>query len=83
MYTFSFLVGNIIPKRLKCIHSATKDFGFKAYRAEVKFREKSGPVTSSISAQNSDFSVWKIDVIRVPGLDTFRFGLRLSRILEF
>ena len=26
MYTFSFIVGNIIPKRVKCIHSATKIF---------------------------------------------------------
>ena len=25
MYTFSFLVGNIISKSVKCIHSATKD----------------------------------------------------------
>ena len=24
MYTFSFIMGNIIPKRVKCIHSATK-----------------------------------------------------------
>ena len=24
MYTFSFIVGNIIPKSVKCIHSATK-----------------------------------------------------------
>ena len=24
MYTFSFTVGNIIPKIVKCIHSATK-----------------------------------------------------------
>ena len=24
MYIFSFIVGNIIPKRIKCIHSATK-----------------------------------------------------------
>ena len=24
MYTFSFIVGNTIPKRVKCIHSATK-----------------------------------------------------------
>ena len=24
MYTFSFIVGNIIPKIVKCIHSATK-----------------------------------------------------------
>ena len=24
MYTFSFVVGNIIPKSVKCIHSATK-----------------------------------------------------------
>ena len=23
MYTFSFIVGNIIPKNVKCIHSAT------------------------------------------------------------
>ena len=26
MYTFSFIVGNIIPKSAKCIHSATKVF---------------------------------------------------------
>ena len=24
MYTFSFIVGNSIPKSVKCIHSATK-----------------------------------------------------------
>ena len=24
VYTFSFIVGNIIPKSVKCIHSATK-----------------------------------------------------------
>ena len=24
MYTFSFIVGNIIPKSVKCIHSAAK-----------------------------------------------------------
>ena len=24
MYTFSFIVGNIIPRSVKCIHSATK-----------------------------------------------------------
>ena len=24
MYTFSFIVGNTIPKSVKCIHSATK-----------------------------------------------------------
>ena len=29
MYTFSFIVGNIIPKSVKCIHSATKK-GFRA-----------------------------------------------------
>ena len=27
MYTFSFIVGNIIPKSVKCIHSATKNWG--------------------------------------------------------
>ena len=25
VYTFSFIVGNIIPKSVKCIHSATKN----------------------------------------------------------
>ena len=24
VYTFSFIVGNIVPKSVKCIHSATK-----------------------------------------------------------
>ena len=24
MYTFSFIVGNVSPKSVKCIHSATK-----------------------------------------------------------
>ena len=27
VYTFSFIVGNIIPKSVKCIHSATKVWG--------------------------------------------------------
>ena len=26
MYTFSSIVGNIIPRRVKCIHSATRDW---------------------------------------------------------
>ena len=44
MYTFRFIVGNIIPKSVKCIHSATKDlrglgfrgFGFGGFGSRVE-----------------------------------------------
>ena len=29
VYTFSFIVGNVIPKSVKCIHSATKYQDFR------------------------------------------------------
>ena len=29
MYTFSFIVGSIIPKSVKCNHSATKAWNFR------------------------------------------------------
>ena len=35
MYTFSFIVGNIIPKSVKCIHSATKLTGSNHYSDSI------------------------------------------------
>ena len=48
MYAFSFIVGNIIPKSVKCIHSATKKglrdvgWGFVSRLGEWR-----GPVSSA------------------------------------
>ena len=36
MYTFSFIVGNIIPKRVQCIHSATKSWGLGVEVSEFR-----------------------------------------------
>ena len=38
VYTLSFIVGNIIPKSVKCIHSATKGMKFVTSGAELSHR---------------------------------------------
>ena len=42
VYTFSFIVGNMIPKSVKCLHSATKGFtGFRVLvTSGLKWRRK-------------------------------------------
>ena len=39
MYTFSFIVGDIIPKSVKCIHSATKSSSSPSRGLEMQLHE--------------------------------------------
>ena len=36
MYTFSFIVGKISPKSVKCMRSATKNYSYKAPITPIK-----------------------------------------------
>ena len=43
VYTFSFIVGNIIPKSVKCIHSATKVLRALGFKVCGSFRKLGVP----------------------------------------
>ena len=80
VYTFSFIVGNIIPKSVKCIHSATKKQKQPRNSGERRGYGAPHPAIKIQSPPKENVLNWKSQ--KIPGVAAFQSNfLQRSSIL--